>query len=79
VSPHEVLAVSKFGNVLVAPQDGAVWRICPEDLAHDRVLDSIAGLERLRGDPEFRADWEMARLVALAETAHGVLPPDRCF
>lgn len=79
VEPAEVLCVNKFGNVVFADKSGKYWRICPEELQCKCIADSAGEYERLARDTEFAVDWEMARLVALAESKFGVQPSGRCF
>ncbi|MFN0161151.1 MAG: T6SS immunity protein Tdi1 domain-containing protein [Burkholderiales bacterium] len=74
-----VLATNKFGNVIFSDQAGSYWRLYPEDLECEVIADSAAEYERLLGDPEFIEDWEMARLVQMAESKYGVQPAHRCF
>lgn len=79
LSPAEIVGTNAFGNVLVLATDGSYWRICPEELSCERVADNLAAYERLVDDPEFQSDWNMERLVALAEAKFGPLPPERCY
>ena len=74
-----VLRLNKFGNVIFADRSGKYWRLCPEELQCELIAESATAYERLTHDPEFSSDWEMARLVELAETKHGTLPTGRCF
>jgi hypothetical protein len=79
IKSAEVVAVSKFGNVIFTDQAGKYWRICPEELECEVIADSAASYERLLNDPEFKQDWEMARLVDIAEAKYGTQPIHRCF
>ena len=79
VAPVSVVRVNKFGNVVFSDAEGHYWRICPEELECNRIADSSQAFERLVRDPEFITDWEMARLVAVAEAKFGAQPPGRCF
>lgn len=78
-SPEQLLAVSKFGNVLIAVSDGSVWRICPEELSCCVFASTVVVAQRLMADPEFREEWELSELVEQAEARHGVQPLGRCF
>ena len=75
----QVIQLNKFGNVIFADRSGRYWRICPEELECTPIAESPTSYERLISDPEFSTDWEMARLVELAEAKYGALPPGRCF
>jgi hypothetical protein len=77
--PRSIVAINKFGNVLVSAEDGSVWRVCPEDVSCKRVLARVDALPELMADAEFSEDWEMTRLVMQAEEVHGVQPEGRCF
>jgi len=79
VEPAAVLDVNAFGNVVFRSQDGACWRICPEELSCEIIAPSEDGYGELRQDPEFRADWLMASLVNEAEAELGRPPAGRCF
>lgn len=54
--PEPLLAVSKFGNVLVAVLGGAVWRICPEEMSCQVFAPTVEVAQQLMADPEFRED-----------------------
>jgi len=75
----EIVAVSKFGNVVFADPAGRYWRICPEELECKVIAESREAYERLANDLEFRQDWEMARLLDMAEAKYGTQPVHRCF
>jgi T6SS immunity protein Tdi1, C-terminal len=78
-SPERIVALNKFGNVLVAVEDGSVWRICPEEVSCRCVSPDVAGVAALMADPAVRSDWEMARLVSQAEERYGIQAQGRCF
>lgn len=78
-APVRICRVSKFGNVVVLVEGGAVWRICPEELSATVIAAELAELEPLLEDPEFIADWDLGALVAEAEEMFGVQPSGRCF
>ena len=79
IESAEVVSVNKFGNVIFADQAGRYWRLCPEELECKVIADSAASYERLVNDPDFKQDWEMARLVEMAEAKYGPQPVHRCF
>lgn len=79
IESAEVVAVNKFGNVIFTDQAGKYWRICPEELECKVIADSAASYEQVLNDPEFRQDWEMTRLVDIAEAKYGIQPVHRCF
>ena len=79
IEAAQVVAINKFGNVIFTDQMGRYWRICPEELECKVIADSTAAYERLLEDPQFKQDWEMARLVDMAEGKYGAQPVHRCF
>jgi len=79
IESAQVVRVNKFGNVIFVDQTGKYWRICPEELECAAIAESAASFERLLNDPEFLSDWEMARLVEMAEAKYGAQPVHRCF
>jgi hypothetical protein len=79
LDPSEVLAENAFGNVIVRATNGVMWRICPEELSCEIVAENAAKYATLSDSEQFRTDWEMARLVALAEKTCGPLAEGRCY
>ena len=79
LNPAEVIETNAFGNLLVKAVDGSIWRICPESLTCEKIAADLAGLEKLRGDKDFLLDWEMTRLVALANNKLGTTKQGRCY
>jgi hypothetical protein len=79
IESADVVAVNKFGNVIFTDQRGQYWRICPEELECKVIAESADAYRRLEQDPEFRLDWEMARLVEAAEAKYGSQPVHQCF
>jgi Domain of unknown function (DUF1851) len=65
--------------VIVRAIDGQFWRICPEDLYCKVIAKDPAEYERLRETEEFRRDWQMSALVAMAAEKLGQVPPERCY
>jgi hypothetical protein len=74
-----IVAVNKFGNVVFVDQAGRYWRICPEELDCKVIAESREAYERLAADADFREDWDMARLVEMAQAKYGAQPVHRCF
>jgi hypothetical protein len=79
IQSAKVIAMNKFGNVMFTDQAGKYWRICPEELECKVIADCLATYEEVMKDQQFAADWEMARLVNVAEAKYGVQPVHRCF
>src|SRR5262249_11965527 len=77
--PSAVLDTNAFGNLLVEDTSGRIWRICPEELSCEIVADSRADLEQLRRTADFVQNWEMPRLVKLAQSSLGTPGPGRCY
>ena len=79
IDPVAVTAVNAFGNIVVRSADGAFWRICPEALRCEVVARSQAEVESLWTDAAFQQDWQMTRLVDLADAKLGPVADDRCY
>ena len=79
LDPAEVVATNAFGNLIVRARDGAIWRICPEELSCQAIAANDEEYQALLADEEFRIDWEMRALVKLAYETLGPLEPDRCY
>src|SRR5262245_60099445 len=79
IESAHVVRMNKFGNVIFSDQTGRYWRICPEELECKAIAESAASYDRLLSDPEFVRDWEMTRLVEIAEAKYGAQPVHRCF
>jgi hypothetical protein len=79
IESAQVVQLNKFGNVVFADQTGKYWRICPEELKCKPIAESAMTYEHLLNDSEFVNDWEMARLVEIAEAKYGTQPVGRCF
>ncbi len=79
LDPAAVTATNAFGNVLVRAADGAYWRICPEELSCKVVAGNDAEFDALLGSEEFQIDWQMTRLVRIAQTALAPVAEDRCY
>lgn len=79
LDPQEVIATNQFGNLIIKAADGQYWRICPEEWSCERIAVDEEELANRWNDEEFRLDWEMARLVELAEQTCGPLTQGRCY
>ena len=79
IESAQVVGINKFGNVIFSDRTGKYWRICPEELECKVIADSATEYQRLLSDPEFLRDWEMARLVEMAEAKYGAQPVHRYF
>jgi hypothetical protein len=79
LDPTAVTATNAFGNVLVRATDGAYWRICPEELSCEVVARDAAEFDALWANEDFQVDWQMTRLVELAQATLGPLDDERCY
>jgi len=79
LEPAEVVATNPFGNVIIRATDGVYWRICPEVWSCEPIAGNQVEFNDLTGEAEFRADWEMARLVKVARGKCGPLTEGRCY
>jgi hypothetical protein len=79
IQPVEIVETNPFGNVIVRDKGGAYWRVCPEELQCSVVAGDDIEFEQLMADPEFRLDWEMAKLVDVARRRLGPLFEGRCY
>ncbi len=79
IDPLEVVASNAFGNVIIRSTKGSFWRICPEELSCTIVAKSEDEWSTLRDAISFVQDWEMARLVELAQAKLGPISVDRCY
>lgn len=73
--PDQIVGDNDFGNLIIKDQQGAYWRLCPEELSCEVVARSRAELDRLLHDQEFLADWYMRGLVDQARDRLGLLRP----
>lgn len=71
LNPVEILQVNAFGNLSVKAVDESIWRIRSEELNCEEIASDFGSFEKLQREEKFRVDWEMARLVALAEKKLG--------
>ena len=79
IAPVEVVAQNQFGNVIVRTAANRFWRIMPEELSAEPVAESAADFHKLWSDPDFLEDWNMTRLVELAQNKLGAVPAGRCY
>ena len=79
LDPESIVETNGFGNVLVRDTNDRYWRICPEELSCQVVSPSSREFRRLRSSAEFEHDWQMRRLVELAQSRFGSLPDGRCY
>ena len=77
--PKQVLERNAFGNLLVLDQIDRYWRICPEDLSCVVVAENAAEFVALRANADFQLDWEMVRLISVAQSAHGPIREGRAY
>ncbi len=79
LDPAQVVATNAFGNMIVLATNGAIWRICPEELSCQQVAHSADEFAIISQDPAFQLDWEMVTLVDLAKQHLGSLEDGRCY
>jgi hypothetical protein len=79
LKPADMIATNVFGNVIVRAEEGAYWRICPEELKCEVVARDEAAFNALWASEHFQVDWQMTRLVELARDALGPVNEERCY
>ncbi|MEM6944613.1 MAG: DUF1851 domain-containing protein [Pseudomonadota bacterium] len=79
LQPGRIVAVNAFGHVIVEDTSGFNWRIIPEDWNAQIVASDQNALSELFGIDDFVIDWEMKRVVALAEAGLGPISEERCY
>jgi len=79
LEPAAVMATNAFGNVIVRAADGSYWRICPEELTCKVVARDDTEFDALWANEDFQADWQMTRLVELAQATLGSADEERCY
>lgn len=79
MEPAEIVEQNAFGNVIVRAVDGHFWRICPEELSCKVIASDLAGYQRLRESEEFKLDWELSALGAVAAERFGPVSAERCY
>jgi len=73
VVADKILRTNDFGNIIFKSDNEKIYRICPEELSIKLIASSIDEYELLISDQEFKIDWEMKRLVEIAELEIGEL------
>lgn len=71
--PAAIIAINRFGNVLIQNKDGHYFRITPEEWQCEFFAESFTALEEKRMGEDFVREWEMAALVERAQLALGPL------
>jgi hypothetical protein len=79
LDPTAVTATNAFGNVIVRATDGAYWRICPEELSCKTVARDDVEFDALWANEDFQVDWQMTRLVKVAQATFGPVDEERCY
>jgi hypothetical protein len=79
LEPAAITASNAFGNILVRAVDGAYWRVCPEELSCKVIARNDAELEALQASEDFQVDWQMTRLVKIAQAVLGQVTDQRCY
>lgn len=69
----ELIVENDFGNLIFRTDDGAYWRMLPENPECIQIANTQAEFEKLTTDPEFQLDWRMESLVAMAKLQLGEL------
>ncbi|MEO9533696.1 MAG: T6SS immunity protein Tdi1 domain-containing protein [Crocinitomicaceae bacterium] len=75
IDPVELISENKFGNVIFKNSDGSYWRIIPEELHCYQIANDLKELKKVQRTTEFIEDWDMTKIVELAESSHGKLKP----
>ncbi len=78
-APKTVLSKNDFGNLIVEAHDGAIWRICPEELSCTIIAKNAIEFSRVAADAEFKINWDMDRLTEVAQSELGALQEGRCY
>ncbi len=79
LEPAAITATNAFCNVIVRAENGAYWRICPEELTCEIVARDEVDFDALWANKDFQVDWQMTRLVELAQATLGPVVEDRCY
>ncbi|WP_036169569.1 T6SS immunity protein Tdi1 domain-containing protein [Massilia sp. 9096] len=74
-----VMGENAFGKLIIRDEDGAYWRISPQDLCCEPVAEDRAALDALSYNQEFLNDWYMPDEVHLAESILGPLSAGRKY
>jgi hypothetical protein len=73
-----IVAISPFGNVIVACADGSLWRVCPESLSAEKISNE-SNFAAVLEDEEFREDWLFEGFVAAAQASLGSVGEGQCY
>jgi hypothetical protein len=73
IEPEAVLHLNSFGNVIFTDNDGAFWRVVPEELMCETIARNADEFDALWKSDDFQLDWRMDRLRDLAVGALGPL------
>jgi hypothetical protein len=79
LNPAEIVYINLFGNLIVKDVNGVFWRICPEELTCQKIATDFNKFAELWHEKNFRLNWEMARIVEIAEKKLGSLQKDDCY
>lgn len=77
--PAKLIAINAFGNLIIEAEDGAYWRICPEELSCETIAETRAAFDAVLVTEDFQRDWEMTRMVQIAYAEWGAPPEGRCY
>ena len=78
-NPKQILAVNKFGNILIRNEENIVYRICPEELNAEIVSEDKESYLKLIKDKEFLEDWEFKPLLSQAIEKLGELTDEQVY
>lgn len=76
IHPEAIIEENDFGNLIIQDSEAKYWRLCPEELTCEVIARDQSALEQLSADLDFLEDWQMSRLVEVANAKLGPLPSD---
>ena len=79
LEPADVVAENSFGNVIAIDIHGNYWRICPEECYRKKIAETDEGFSAVATRDDFREDWEMERIVQVAQQTLGPPSDGRCY
>jgi hypothetical protein len=79
LNPAEIVYTNLFGNLIARDAGGIFWRICPEELTCPKIATDFNKFTKLWRDENFQFDWNMAKMVEMAEKKLGLLQKDECY
>jgi hypothetical protein len=79
LNPAEIVYTNLFGNLIIKDASGIFWRICPEELTCRTIATDFNEFTKLWRDENFQFDWNMAKMVEMAEKKLGSLQKDECY